>query len=59
MALAEPCCTPVPHLRVRGLTVAYGERTVLEKISLDINKGCITALIGPSGCGKTSFLSSL
>ncbi|RME66097.1 MAG: phosphate ABC transporter ATP-binding protein [Alphaproteobacteria bacterium] len=54
-----PCCTPVPHIAVRDLSVAYGTRTVLDNVSLDIHKGCITALIGPSGCGKTSFLSAL
>lgn len=54
-----PCCEPVPHLRIANLSVAYGSNTVLEGVSLDIYKGCITALIGPSGCGKTSFLSTL
>jgi len=54
-----PCCDPVPHLSVRDLSVSYGETTVLDEVSLDIYKGCITALIGPSGCGKTSFLSAL
>jgi phosphate transport system ATP-binding protein len=54
-----PCCVPVPHLEVRALSVSYGKRRVLEAVSLDIYRGCITALIGPSGCGKTSFLSSL
>ncbi|WP_461480656.1 phosphate ABC transporter ATP-binding protein [Porticoccus sp.] len=37
----------------------YGTKTVLSQVSLDIYKGCITALIGPSGCGKTSFISTL
>jgi len=55
----EACCIPVPHIQVENLSVAYQGKTVLENVSLDINKGCITALIGPSGCGKTSFLSSL
>ena len=55
----EPCCVPVPHIQVQDLTVSYHGKTVLQGVSLDINKGCITALIGPSGCGKTSFLSSL
>ncbi len=59
VAEAEPCCVAVPHLEVRELSVSYGERRVLETVSLDIHKGCITALIGPSGCGKTSFLSSI
>jgi phosphate transport system ATP-binding protein len=54
-----PCCEPVPHLRIEKLSVAYGATTVLDDVSLDIHKGCITALIGPSGCGKTSFLSTL
>ena len=53
------CCTPVPHLRVRGLSVAYHGHDVLHDVSLDIYRGCITALIGPSGCGKTSLLSAL
>lgn len=56
---AQPCCLPAPHLQVRDLSVSYGEHQVLDTVSLDIYKGCITALIGPSGCGKTSFLSSL
>ena len=55
----SPCCTPNPLLKVRNLAVNYGQKTVLSNVSLDIYKGCITALIGPSGCGKTSFLSSL
>ena len=53
------CCEPTPHLQVQQLQVAYGDKVVLDGVSLDIYKGCITALIGPSGCGKTSFLSSL
>ncbi|MBA2660635.1 MAG: phosphate ABC transporter ATP-binding protein [Nitrosospira sp.] len=54
-----PCCEPVPHLRIANLSIAYGSATVLDNMSLDIYKGCITALIGPSGCGKTSFLTAL
>jgi len=54
-----PCCVPTPHLSIKNLSVAYGETPVLSDVSLDIHKGCITALIGPSGCGKTSFLNAL
>jgi phosphate transport system ATP-binding protein len=46
-------------MRIADVSVRYGERTVLAQVSLDIHRGCITALIGPSGCGKTSFLSAL
>lgn len=53
------CCDLVPHLCIENLSVTYGVTTVLNEVSLDIYRGCITALIGPSGCGKTSFLSTL
>lgn len=56
---SQPCCIPTPHLVIRDLSVSYGDRVVLDTVSLDIYRGCITALIGPSGCGKTSFLSAL
>jgi phosphate transport system ATP-binding protein len=46
-------------MRVTDVSVRYGERTVLDRVTLDIHQGCITALIGPSGCGKTSFLTTL
>jgi len=59
LAEGPPCCEPVPHLSVRQLGVSFDGRPVLEDVSLDIYKGCITALIGPSGCGKTTFLSAL
>lgn len=54
-----PCCDPEPAIQVRDLSLGYHGKSVLEHVSLDIYRGCITALIGPSGCGKTSFLSSL
>lgn len=59
IALAAPCCIPTPHLQVHDLSVAYAGENVLEAVSLDIYKGCTTALIGPSGCGKTSFLTAI
>lgn len=55
----EVCCVPVPHIQVRNISVTYSDKPVLDNVSLDIHRGCITALIGPSGCGKTSFLSTL
>ncbi|MDD5277144.1 MAG: phosphate ABC transporter ATP-binding protein [Methylovulum sp.] len=54
-----PCCVPEPLIQVDNLSLHYGAKPALAKVSLDIYKGCITALIGPSGCGKTSFLSVL
>jgi phosphate transport system ATP-binding protein len=53
------CHIQDPLIRVTNLSMYYGKSLALEDVSLDIHRGCITALIGPSGCGKTSFLSSL
>ncbi len=53
------CSGAPPAIHVDGLSVSYGGSTVLNGVSIEIQKGCITALIGPSGCGKTTFLSSL
>jgi len=38
------------------VALAYGERTVLDGVSLAIPAGCVTVLIGPSGAGKTSLV---
>lgn len=40
----------------RHLSFGYGERTVLDDVSLRIPRGKVTALIGPMGGGKTTTL---
>jgi phosphate transport system ATP-binding protein len=37
----------------------FGEHHVLERVSLEMPAGHVTALIGPSGCGKSTFLRIL
>jgi phosphate transport system ATP-binding protein len=54
-----PCCAPEPVIEIEGLSLNYNGRPALKDVSLDIYRGCVTALIGPSGCGKTSLLSSM
>ncbi len=56
---AQPCCEPSTHIRAEHLSVGYHKHLALQNVNLEINKGCITALVGPSGCGKTSFLMSI
>ncbi len=53
------CCDPQPVIEVKNLSLRYHGKLALKQVSLDIYKGCITALIGPSGCGKTSLLSAV
>ena len=37
----------------------FGTNKVLERVSLSMSPGTVTALIGPSGCGKSTFLRIL
>ncbi len=44
-------------IKVRNLSFAYGENTVLDDLTLDIMGQAITAVVGPSGQGKSTLLS--
>jgi phosphate transport system ATP-binding protein len=46
-------------LRIRDLSVRYGDLRVLKDVNLDIPARRITVIIGPSGCGKTTLLRAL
>lgn len=46
-------------MQVRDLTIQYGNRIILEHISLNIPKGDFVFLIGASGSGKTSLVNAL
>lgn len=45
-----------PVISVRDLKVRYGERTVLDGVSLDIYRGETMVILGGSGSGKTTLL---
>ena len=44
-------------LELQNLSKSYGDRPVLEGISLSIAKGEIVSILGPSGCGKSTLLN--
>ncbi len=48
-----------PIVKIRNLSVWYGERQILGDINLDIPRNRITAIMGPSGCGKSTLIRCL
>ncbi|WP_033289206.1 phosphate ABC transporter ATP-binding protein [Amycolatopsis jejuensis] len=46
-------------LEARGVHAWFGDRLVLEDVTLAMPANEVTALIGPSGCGKSTFLRIL
>jgi len=43
-------------LEVEGIAKAYGEKKVLEDVSLTVNRGDRLAILGPNGIGKSTLL---
>src|SRR5215469_15841581 len=50
---------PLSALEARSISAWFGSHKVLERVSLTMEPGTVTALIGPSGCGKSTFLRIL
>ena len=46
-------------LQIRDVKKSFEGLTVLDGVSLDVEKGDVVAILGPSGSGKTTFLRCL
>lgn len=46
-------------IQIEGLSVGYGGRTVLSRVSLHVDPGEIVTIVGPNGSGKTSLLRAI
>jgi ABC-2 type transport system ATP-binding protein len=45
-----------PAIDVRGLTKRFGDRTVVDGVSMTVGRGEIVGFLGPNGSGKTTTI---
>lgn len=43
-------------LQIRDLTKRIGNKTIVDQVTLDMEKGEILGLLGPNGAGKTTMI---
>ncbi len=46
----------VPLIELRGVTKAFGDNVILDRVNLKIDRGEALVIIGPSGTGKSTIL---
>ena len=46
-------------LEVSNLAIAYGDRPIVEGVSLNLDKGQVCAIVGESGSGKTTVIRAI
>ncbi|MDO3646993.1 ABC transporter ATP-binding protein [Nocardia mangyaensis] len=55
----KPELSPAHRLAADRVSLGYGERVIVDDLSLDITTGVVTTVIGPNGCGKSTLLKAL
>ena len=49
-----------PHtLQTHGLVLGYGDRPVVDRLSLEVPDGRISVIVGANGCGKSTLLRGM
>lgn len=47
------------RMKINGLDFSYGSKSIVEDISINVDKGEFVGLIGPNGSGKSTILKNL
>ena len=45
-----------PLIEFRDVVFSYAGHTVVDGVSLQVNRGELVALLGPNGCGKKTIM---
>ena len=48
---------PNPLIEIRDVSLSYGDKLVLDRVSLNVARSEVLVIIGASGCGKTTLLN--
>ena len=48
-----------PIIELKDLSISYGNRQIVEKLNLNIQKSEICGLLGPNGAGKSSIYHTI
>ncbi len=59
MAPRPPVHAGADTLSAAGITLAYGERTVVDGLSVELPAGKVTVIVGANACGKSTLLRGL
>lgn len=46
-------------LSVKNLTKIYEDKTVVDNVEFELEKGKMLCILGPSGCGKSTILNMI